>query len=200
MRAEARNPRNRRNVDDRAAATFLDMRHGRPDRARRTQQIDIDAALPSCLVIAGAEAGGVAHQDVDAAERLGGRIDIGRQRLQVGHVAGLRMRRDAGCGDRVAHRRETVGAAGADRHRRAGLGETERDRAADAAAAAGDHRPLSRQIDLHPSGPPDSAIGRSWRGFLPAASPRPSPAGTRPGARNGRAGTALRDRDELAPG
>ena len=104
---------------------------------------------PAGLVVAGAEARGVVDQDVDAAERLGGRGDIGRERRAVGNVAGRGMRLDTVRGDLVAHRGQRLGAARADRHRRARLGAGQRDRPADPPAAAGDHRPLAGKIDVH---------------------------------------------------
>ena len=62
---------------------------------------------------------------------------------------GLGMRRDAMRGDLLAHRRQRLGAARANRHRRARRGTGQCDRPADSATAAGDHRPFARKVDFH---------------------------------------------------
>ncbi len=61
------------------------------------------------------------------------------------------MRGAAVPGDLLARGGEPLGAAGADRHSRTRLGKGERDRAADAAAAAGYNRALAGKIDVHAS-------------------------------------------------
>ena len=65
------------------------------------------------------------------------------------------MRRAAVSSDLFARGGEPLGAAGADRHPRTRLGKSERDRAADAAAAAGDDRALAGKIDVHVISPQD---------------------------------------------
>jgi len=63
------------------------------------------------------------------------------------------MRRDLVRRDLLPHGAEPGGGARAHRHRRAGLGATQRDRSTDAATAAGNHRPLPGKVDFHPLRP-----------------------------------------------
>jgi hypothetical protein len=135
--------RDRGDVDDRAGAGAFQERQRRPDRPHGAEEIDIDAGGPAGLVMAGAEAGGVVDQDIDAAERGTGLLDVALNRRAVGEIADRGMRLDAVLGDLSAHLLQRLGAAGADRDRGARLGAGQRDRPPDAAAAAGHHRPLS---------------------------------------------------------
>ena len=90
---------------------------------------------------------GIAHHDVDAAERLDGVVD---QRGDVGRLAdvgdeafrlgGLQRR------DRLV---ELAALAPADRDAAAFLGETLRDGEADAAGAAGDQRDFAGESEIH---------------------------------------------------
>ncbi len=139
----------RRDVDDRATTGRLHMRERRPARSHRRHQIDRNAGLPPGLGIGRAEARGVVDEDVDPAQRLGRAGDIGGDLPGIGEVAHRGMRLDPGRSDRQAGVFERLGAARADRHRRAGSGETERDRPPDSPAAAANHRPFTRKIDLH---------------------------------------------------
>jgi hypothetical protein len=93
----------------------------------------------------------IVDQDVDPAQCGRCSLDIARDCGFVGEIADRGMRGAAVQGDLLAGGGEPLGAAGADRHAGAGLGKGECDGAADAAAAAGDDRPLAGKVDIHAS-------------------------------------------------
>src|SRR4029079_12529346 len=122
-----------RDVDDRAASA-LEERQRRMRRAHARHQVYVDADAPAFLVVAAAEARRVVDQNVDAAECRCCVLHVLRDGGGVRAVAvrGVHF---------VAFRLELAlalarrfGAARADRDVGSAVGESERDRAADAAA------------------------------------------------------------------
>src|SRR5207248_7325109 len=93
----------------------------RPGRPNGAQEVNVDAGGPAGLVMAGAEAGGIIDQGVDAAERRAGLADVMRHRGRIGEIADGGMRLDPAFGDLAAHPIECLGAAGADRDGSPGL-------------------------------------------------------------------------------
>jgi hypothetical protein len=138
-RAQARD---RRNVNDRAAVA---LEKGRAACDARTLAIRSTSMLmrQPFLVVGAAEARCVVHEDVDAAERGGRVFHVFRDGRGVCEIASggvdlpaLRLQLGLGLLQRL-------GAARTDGDVRAALGKPERDRAANAAAGAGDDDVLS---------------------------------------------------------
>src|SRR5687767_10177370 len=142
-------PRPGRDVDDGRIAPFEEERQGRPRGAHHGHQVDREAFLPGGFLVADRPRRGVVHQHVDAAQRGRGIRDVARDVGFAGKVAGLGMGERSRGHELVAGRLEGRGAARAYRHLRAALREGERDRAPDAAAAAGDHYALVLYVDVH---------------------------------------------------
>jgi hypothetical protein len=90
---------------------------------------------------------GIAHHDIDAAERRDGVLD---QRGDVGRLADIGNEASRVGGFQRRHCVvELAALAAADRDAAAFLGETLRDREADAAGAAGDQRNFAGESEIH---------------------------------------------------
>lgn len=88
----------RRDVHDRALAG-QQMRHRCLRRPHRGHQVDRYARGPALFVVRAAETGGVVHQHVDAAQRIGCRSHVATHRRPVGQVAHGRVNLLAVAGD-----------------------------------------------------------------------------------------------------
>ena len=144
-------PRNRRDVEDRACLGFFEVGQRRPRRPHRRQQVDRDAGGPSRFVVAGPEPRGIVYENVDAAESVGRFCDVAWDGRGVRKVADCGVSDAAMPGDLVAGSFERFGAARANRHAGAGLGKGKCDRPPDAAAASGDDGAFAGDVDLHAS-------------------------------------------------
>jgi hypothetical protein len=111
--------------------------------------VDGKADTPALRVIRRAEARGVVHQHVAAADRGGGFGDVAADRRRIGQVANAGMRDRAEGIDFGAGLLQRFLAARADGYRRAGAREAERDRATDPAAAAADDGPFAGEVEYH---------------------------------------------------
>src|SRR4029077_2824853 len=117
--------------------------------AHDRHEVDVDALGPARLVVARAETRRIVDQDVDAAERLRCRRDVGGNGVLVGEIAYASMRLDAVRQDLVHRRVECGLAPGANRNGGAGSREREGNRPPDTPAAAGDYGALTFQANLH---------------------------------------------------
>ena len=63
---------------------FLDERYRGVRGAHGRHHIDGETLFPACLVVGGPEPGGVVDENIDAAERIRSRRDVGRNRVLVG--------------------------------------------------------------------------------------------------------------------
>src|SRR5690606_17793309 len=144
-----RQPRDGGDVDDGRARAHRQVREGGTTGAYRPEQVHLDARRPAGFVVGPAETRGVVHQDVDAAQRAG------RRRHVVGDAVGLRevaaggLDRAAAFGELRLGGSQRFLAPGADGHVRALRRETERDRPADPAAAAGHDDAASLELSCH---------------------------------------------------
>ena len=106
----------------------------------------------------------------DAAERSRGLPDIAEDCIPGREVAGRRMRWASVCGDLGVRPREVFRPARAGRDAGPGPREGQRDRAADAAAAAGDYHPPAVKVEGHILRPPVAKDHPGRRGSSPRRS------------------------------
>ena len=164
----------RGDVEDRTATRLFEEWNGGVRGAHGGHDVDIEAFGPSGLVVGLPEAGRVVDQDVDAAQRIRRRGDVGGDGALVGQVADGGVCLGAELGDLGRCLVQAGLPACADGNGRAGAGKAQRDRSADALAAAGDDHTFPTQLEVHARTPLLWAAPRG--AFLVAACPRSWPA------------------------
>ena len=117
--------------------------------AHHRHHVDAERGGPALLVIGLPETRGVVDEDIEPAERLHGLRHIGRDLIGVSEIDAGSMGGDAERLDLLARRFQRPGPACADRDGRPARGEAERDRAADATAAAHDDHALAGEFPGH---------------------------------------------------
>jgi hypothetical protein len=129
-------------VQDHAAALLFHPRRDFPAGAHARHHVDLEGSAPAFFVVAGAEAGSVVDEHIDAPERRACGLEEGVELDRLRDVRRLRVHLHTRRSELSRGRLERLGAARADRDVRALRGEAERSGAADATAATGDHYDL----------------------------------------------------------
>ena len=111
--------------------------------------VDREVGAPALVVVRRAEGRGVVDQKVDAAQGSDGVAHVAAHLVAIRQIGAGGMGLAAELGDLGPGLLERLGITGADRDVAAAGREAQRNRLADAPAAAADDRLLAREIDLH---------------------------------------------------